>query len=155
PQFIGGLYVDLGDRTQPDATRLIRLPTPWIPSVVNQGHECLLAKAESFIDPANAGFDANIDRHVGQRNVTLALGEMDLSGLFATLSAALPADADTELLVATGDMERVISAYQPDLAAKLKPAATLVGDPGHLSQGRFLMGSLLRRRNLGSYFVPG
>jgi hypothetical protein len=50
--------------------------TPWIPRLVNGGHECLLAEAFSAEDPLlphtpDDPFDPPSDRHVAQRNLTI------------------------------------------------------------------------------------
>jgi hypothetical protein len=48
--------------------------TPWIPSFVNDGHECVLAEAfESTLDPLPPGVDFNVptDRHVAQLNLAV------------------------------------------------------------------------------------
>jgi hypothetical protein len=81
PHFIGGMYLNLSDRYQPGSHIVSRLPVPWIPIVENNGHECLLAKVDSFADRTGPGFDANIDRHVGQRNLLLAALQEDLTSL--------------------------------------------------------------------------
>src|SRR5262249_48870961 len=103
PQYIGGMYVNLGDRTRPDVSKLVRVPTPWIPTVVNGGHECLLAKTRSFIDQDRPGFHAEIDRHVAQRNITVGLPGTNLAQLADALSYSLPADTDVELVWASLD----------------------------------------------------
>ena len=77
PHYIGGTYLDLSDRYQPGSHVVCRLPVPWIPVVENNGHECLLAKVDSFADRTGPFFDANIDRHVAQRNLLLATQQED------------------------------------------------------------------------------
>ena len=50
--------------------------TPWIPEFVNDGHECVLAEAFHLsLDPLPASPDFNVptDRHVAQRNLSVAL----------------------------------------------------------------------------------
>jgi len=52
----------------------VQCPTPWVPTVVNGGHECLIVEAfiPSF-DPLTAPMDPMDDRHVGQKNEQLIL----------------------------------------------------------------------------------
>src|SRR5665647_2203241 len=89
PHYIGGVRVNLGDRTSADCHQLVRIEGLWTPVVENGGHECLLAVASHVMDPATGGFAASTDRHVGQRNVTLAAPEFDLTPLLNRLGAAL------------------------------------------------------------------
>ena len=50
--------------------------TPWVPIYVNEGHECVLAEAfHPSLDPLPATLEFNVptDRHVAQRNLSVAL----------------------------------------------------------------------------------
>jgi hypothetical protein len=154
PNFIAGMYVDLGDRTRPNASRLVRLPVPWVPSVVNNGHECLLAKIESILDPSPVGFQASTDRHVGQRNLSIVAAGFDLDRLFSALSGALPIHADLEFVDATKDLPHVVAAYAPDRLAELRPASGYPDQAVPLPHGGAHLGAFIRRRNQGSYFIP-
>jgi hypothetical protein len=88
---------------------LIAVKTPWIPIFENNGHECLLAKVDSFADRTGPSFDANIDRHVGQRNLFLAAQQDDLTSLIDSLGQTLPEETDVLMLYGTGDVRtRVI-----------------------------------------------
>ncbi len=71
--LIGVTYVDLGSRTSGHAHRIVKCPVSWIPSFVNGGHECLVVRAfEPLTDPLTPNqWDANNDRHVGQRNISV------------------------------------------------------------------------------------
>jgi hypothetical protein len=54
----------------------VRCNTPWVPIFVNQGHECLMVNCSNFTaDPITDPFQPWLDRHVGQRNVTVLPGE--------------------------------------------------------------------------------
>jgi hypothetical protein len=45
---------------------------PWLPSNANGGHECLVAQAyDPVSDPLVAPFSPTLDRHVGQRNISV------------------------------------------------------------------------------------
>lgn len=99
PTYIGGTSIDLADRYHFPACRgLVRIPALWNPVVVNNGHECLLATADCFADPASPGFEASTDRHVGQLNLNLLLPDTDLQPLLEGLSSLLPLSADLHLL---------------------------------------------------------
>jgi hypothetical protein len=110
PHFIGGASVNLGDRSQPDCHALVRVGT-WTPVEENGGHECLLATAESVLDPAQGGFAASTDRHVAQRNLMLAAPTEDLTPLLERLGAVLPAGADLELLHGGRELDPILLAH--------------------------------------------
>jgi hypothetical protein len=99
PHFIGGTYVNLSSRYQPGSHLVSRVPVLWVPVVENNGHECLLAKVDCFADRTGPGFDANTDRHVGQRNVLLADPQEDLSPLIVSLGSSLTSQSDVQILV--------------------------------------------------------
>jgi hypothetical protein len=98
PHFIGAAAVNLDDRSSPGCHHLVRIPTSWVPIDENGGHECLLAVATHVMDPGGAGFVASTDRHVGQRNITLAEPGTDLGPLLNLLGQALSVGSDLELL---------------------------------------------------------
>jgi len=69
-QPIGTAFVNIPGRQ----SRVVQCPEPWVPVVVNGGHECLLA--EAFLpayDPVTSPLDPVLDRHVGQRNEQLVV----------------------------------------------------------------------------------
>lgn len=47
--------------------------TPWVPVIVNDGHECVLAEAFHASDPLplSPAFNVPTDRHVAQRNLSV------------------------------------------------------------------------------------
>lgn len=45
--------------------------TPWMPSYVNQGHECLIAEVVQPDPPLSDVLDGSGDEHVAQRNLTV------------------------------------------------------------------------------------
>lgn len=87
--LIGYTYTDLGDRYSGNAQKIVKCPTSWIPTFVNNGHECLVVRVfEPLTDPlSNNQWDVTRDRHVGQRNI-------------AVVNAASP--AHLEFLLKTG-----------------------------------------------------
>lgn len=71
--LIGTSYVDLAA----GETKEVLCLTAWTPSWVNGGHECLFAEAFASSDPlassdASSSFDVVGDRHVAQRNISVA-----------------------------------------------------------------------------------
>lgn len=71
---------------------------PWRPQFVNGGHECLYAEVTCLLDPVTSPFRPDVDRHVAQKNVSVA----DPSKPFALqLSVGNPftGAADTQLLL--------------------------------------------------------
>ena len=98
------MYLDLSDRYRSGSHIVSRLPSLWTPKEVNDGHGCLLAKVDSFADMTGSGFDANIDRHVGQRNLYLATQQEDLTSIIDSLGQTLPEEADVvQMLYGVGD----------------------------------------------------
>lgn len=70
--LIGATYVDLGARDSGHAHKIVKCPETWYPTFVNGGHECLFAKIfEPLTDPLSDPWNANGDRHVGQRNIAV------------------------------------------------------------------------------------
>ena len=58
------------------SSAVVTCPNPWVPVIVNNGHECLLA--EAFLpasDPLTAPMDPVDDRHVGQKNEQLVYAQ--------------------------------------------------------------------------------
>jgi hypothetical protein len=69
--LVGSSYISLSAGESATALCLI----PWSPVYVNQGHECLFAEAfHPSRDPLPPGPDFNVvaDRHVAQRNISVA-----------------------------------------------------------------------------------
>lgn len=112
PHYIGGTRVNLGDRSSADCHQLVRIEGLWTPVVENGGHECLLAVATHVMDPAPGGFAASTDRHVGQRNVTLAAPEFDLTPLLNRLGAVLAVGSDLQLLHGGADVAPILLAHK-------------------------------------------
>jgi hypothetical protein len=101
--FVGAAYLDLGDRftLYEDWTEvsgpagawvsrgchaIVRCPQTWVPTYLNNGHECLVVRVgDTLFDPvAPQSFSPAADRHVGQRNI-------------AVVQAASPAELSLDL----------------------------------------------------------
>lgn len=67
--FIGQSNVSLTAGQTDDVLCLV----PWMPSFVNNGHQCILAEVFHASDPLPATLDFNVptDRHVAQRNLSV------------------------------------------------------------------------------------
>jgi hypothetical protein len=125
PTLIGGTFVNLGDRTQPDCHRIIEIGAPWTVEPDQEGHECLLAVADCFGDPWNGRLDANHDRHVGQRNLTILTAQADLTPVLTQLRKALPKGAELQIIHATAGAKAVLGAHFADALTAEPPSVTL------------------------------
>lgn len=98
PIEIGGAMVNLEDRTRPGAMAIVELDRTWdIPANLT-GHECLMASASCPLDPWSGALDANHDRHVGQRNLTILAPTGNAKKLLHTLGGLLGRDGTLELV---------------------------------------------------------
>lgn len=69
--LIGTEWVEVDAHTAKD----VRCNTPWIPVFLNNGHECLKVNCSNLIlDPITQPFQPSLDRHVGQRNISVIPG---------------------------------------------------------------------------------
>ena len=98
PQPIGMAVVpQLEDRTKLGAMQTVELDRTWdIPSTLT-GHECLLATASCPLDEWRGTLDANNDRHVGQRNLTILAGTDTAKMLLLALGQRVSESATLEL----------------------------------------------------------
>ena len=98
PHPIGGAYVDLEDRTRPGSQRVVEMDLPWVIPAALTGHECLMAVVACPADPWSGSFDANQERHLGQRNLDIAVGAQNLGPLIGHLGGKLPDGGALEVL---------------------------------------------------------
>jgi hypothetical protein len=56
----------------------VTCPDLWVPQFVNGGHECLIVQAGCPTDPVITPLQPVTDRHVGQRNLTVAAPDMKM-----------------------------------------------------------------------------
>ena len=98
--FIGAAFVDVDPGTTQEALCLV----PWIPSIVNGGHECILAAvhspaSSSLPDPLPAGFVFDPPAHdeIAQRNLTVLVTSRLTTPRSLTVTA--PARADKTVRV--------------------------------------------------------
>ncbi|WP_148232400.1 hypothetical protein [Janibacter sp. HTCC2649] len=98
PVPIGGAMVRLEDRTRPGSMAVVELDHTWdIPSTLT-GHECLMATASCPLDPWSGVLDANNDRHVGQRNLTILAGAESAKDMLFMLGGAIAKGGTLELV---------------------------------------------------------
>ena len=119
PQYIGGTWLDLGDRDSGEAHRVVEIPTPWTVVMNNEAHECLLAAVECASDPWDGVLDANGHRHVAQRNLNLVAGAASAAHLVAILGRGLPRTFRS-LQISRADVSRasLLGARERGLAGK-------------------------------------
>ncbi len=93
----------------------IRCNTPWVPVYVNQGHECLMVNCSNFTaDPITAPFQPWLDRHVGQKNVTVLPAQAGQSLNFTLEVVNLfPLPAQVEIMARTAHL-----AFSPQVLKK-------------------------------------
>jgi hypothetical protein len=89
PELIGGAFFDLQPRTAPGAHRVAEVIPAWSIPPNLTGHECLLASVECPADRWDGALDANADRHVGQRNLTILGPAASLAPLLQQLGESL------------------------------------------------------------------
>lgn len=98
PVLIGGAMVNLDDRTRPGSVAVVELDRPWTIPADLTGHECLLATATCPLDPDSGTLQANLDRHVGQRNLNILAPQASMKRLFFDLGNRVEKTATLELL---------------------------------------------------------
>lgn len=89
--LIGQTEVALGARGSGRAHAVVKCPTPWIPTFLNGGHECLLVR---IWDPTCDGlgtppWDAALNRHIGQRNIHVVAADAGAHALALGAGGAL------------------------------------------------------------------
>jgi len=70
----------------------------------------LIANVTCPADPWSGVLDANADRHVAQRNLTILVGDQDATPLLAILGRMVPEDATLEIIHAGAAGQRVLQA---------------------------------------------
>ncbi|WP_283135742.1 hypothetical protein [Rhizohabitans arisaemae] len=93
--------IGASDRTSIAAGQAETLPctTLWTPQFVNGGHECLIVEVSCLGDPLTSTFRPDLDRHVGQRNVTVLAGEGEPHPMTLKLANPFSEEAPTTLYV--------------------------------------------------------
>jgi hypothetical protein len=96
--IIGSAFVDLN----PGETKEVLCIIPWIPVIVNDGHECVVAEVIHFSDPLPSPlpdpFDPPTYRQIAQKNLTVLAMSM-LKTLILPIQVAAPMRMEQQLLV--------------------------------------------------------
>ncbi|NRR29774.1 hypothetical protein HSX11_06210 [Oxalobacteraceae bacterium] len=108
----------------------VRCATPWVPSFVNNGHECAFVSVDNHVlDPLLLPFQPWADRHVGQRNLSVLPAVQQMFSFWA------PAGRGAELHVTAlrgvlrnlprepGNAVRFLGEAAAQLLAGLRPQA--------------------------------
>lgn len=139
PHPIGGAYVDLEDRTRPGSQRVVEMDLPWVIPAALTGHECLIAMVACPADPWSGSFDANQDRHLGQRNLDIAVGAQNLGPLIGHLGGMLPDGGALEVLHGGGAVVPLLRGVVGGRLPRAKGAPTaqevVAPDPRTLRHG--------------------
>lgn len=98
PNLIGAAYAEFADRTRAESVRVVEVQPPWAIPFSLTGHECLVATVSCLADPERGTFDANKDRHVAQRNLTIAVGHISLARLIGQLGGQVPPGGALEIM---------------------------------------------------------
>ncbi|MDQ1647802.1 MAG: hypothetical protein QOJ50_3986 [Cryptosporangiaceae bacterium] len=122
PLFRGIARLELGSVTVPnEAHRLVKCQTPWVPSVVNGGHECIIVRVACLADGLDPHqFNPHVERKVAQRNMHVALYGSNQSALLASLTKTLPKNAQLKLFVMGPEAQNQVDLTAPGL--KINPA---------------------------------
>lgn len=90
--LVGVTLVSLGARGSGRSHAVVKCPTPWYPTFVNGGHECLLVRVwdETSDGLGDPPWDAALNRHVGQRNIhVVAAGDQGMHAMARLLDEPL------------------------------------------------------------------
>lgn len=110
--LIGTEWVEVFEHT----AKYVRCNTPWIPLFLNNGHECLMVHCSNpILDPLMQPFQPRLDRHVGQRNITVLKGKagdkvkfaISLNNLFPITTRTLVTARIEHLAFTAGKLTRM------------------------------------------------
>jgi len=135
----------------------VRCSTPWIPVYENGGHECLIVNCSSpVLDPIAQPFQTTLDRHVGQRNITVLEGApgqtvnftLGVNNIFpvatqVAIKARVEQIAVAPSLLAVTTLRQVVS--QAAVLSTVQAASPEVVDGFHLSPSSGRLSSLLSK----------
>lgn len=126
PQPIGMAVVpQLDDRTKPGAMQVVELDQTWdIPATLT-GHECLMASVSCPLDEWSGALDANHDRHVAQRNLTILAGTDSAKQLLFTLGGLVTKTGTLELRHGGAAVTPLLKGVLGTTKTELGPAARL------------------------------
>ncbi|MDQ2755102.1 MAG: hypothetical protein M3Y71_00815 [Actinomycetota bacterium] len=130
PQPIGMVALpQLEERTKPGAMQVVELDHTWdIPSSLT-GHECLMASVSCPLDDWGGALDANQDRHVGQRNLTILAGSDNAKKLIFTLGQMVTKSGMLELRHGGGAVTPLLAGVLGETKAEWGTAADIAAPP--------------------------
>ena len=118
PLFRAATRVDLAGRSTPsECHKLVKCPVPWVPTVVNDGHECVIVRVSGVGDTLARPheFEPTYDRHVGQRNLNVAMFGISQQQLENRLRETLPRGAKLLFEVVGVEAQHVVDLVAPRL----------------------------------------
>jgi hypothetical protein len=160
--YIGGTYINLSDRSQSDFNQIVKIPSLWRPILENNGHECLVAKVESTVDKTGPDFDANMNRHVGQRNLTVVNPNEDITPLIDKLSETISPDIDVEIFGISEHPDNVLLRHPVsltnDLLHRFGLRNAIAGEiarrlGSQTGRGKLIFRGILQGKFLGGYTI--
>jgi hypothetical protein len=113
--LIGTATVDLPSAMSQVSRRLVKCPLPWIPVLVNNGHECLVSRVSGVGDAIGPNeWEPYLNRHVGQRNVCVLAGTSTTDPLLKSLDRNRNRDLEIRV-VAVNDGAFAVETVAPEL----------------------------------------
>lgn len=137
PQPIGMTVVpQFEDRTRPGAVQVVELGSPWDVPADLTGHECLMVSVSCPLDAWDGTLDANRDRHVAQRNLTVLAGADSAKDLLLTLGQRVTKTGTLELWHGGAAVTPLLQGVLGTTKTELGPAARLrAPEVGRLRRG--------------------
>lgn len=85
--LIGTAVCELAGRGMTGSHKLVKCRKPWVPVMENGGHECLVVRVSGLGDPVGGNeWSPWLNRHVGQRNVSVVAPGAPAAGLVHSLN---------------------------------------------------------------------
>lgn len=167
PLFHAQATVDLSGRSAPQAChRLVKCPVPWVPTIVNGGHECILVRVSAMgdaPDPAHV-WDAWADRRVAQRNIGVVAAGTGIGHILKGLQLSRREHDRIELLQIGAEAKHVLELTLPDtrldprvrtqVLAELGPRGDLTVPPTRLADAPSAAGRGPRRFTISPEVAP-
>ncbi len=128
--LIGMTRIDLGPRNSPLCHQLVKCPKPWVPTMENGGHECLIVKVWGFGDAVAATqWSPWLDRHVGQRNVAVVQSMVQMKQIVGRFAlTAVTARTRFELAQVGAEAKDAVQIIAPKLKLDPKIATHSLAD---------------------------
>jgi hypothetical protein len=130
--LIGVARTELAGRGSPNSHRLVKCPKAWTPVMENGGHECIVVRVSGFGDAVgNNPWAPWLNRHVGQRNVSVIAQGAALGRLVESLNRTRVLNSRLELVQlshAEGQLARTLVA--PKLQITPSAHTQLLGEIG-------------------------